>query len=162
MTSCCPGICRNDCVCKSAFIPKGFCHIAQGCERSELRCEKVQPPDVPQRATPLRIFPASICIVSRKTGAWVATSWSKISLKPRSFLRKIPQIAQLSAQFKILNGVAQRGSVIGDSPRPQPFQGRCARFICPQGSPHTRATLGYVAQVLRSKDSSLQNQTSNY
>ncbi len=34
----------------------------------------------------------------------------------------------------------------------QPFQGRSGIFSRTQGSPHSQATLGYVTQLLRSKD----------
>ena len=47
-----------------------------------------------------------------------------------------------SPKRKIL--VPQRGSVTTFSRMTQPFQGRTGTFSSSQGSPHSRATLGYV------------------
>ena len=48
--------------------------------------------------------------------------------------------------------VPRRGSVIRFPPMTQPFQGRPDHGFFTQGSPHSRATLGYVTQSLRDKD----------
>ena len=57
--------------------------------------------------------------------------------------------------------VPRRGSVNGLSRMTQPFQGRPSPFSSPQGSPRSRATLGYGTQSLRDKGRGTPRQTWN-
>ena len=76
-----------------------------------------------------------------------------------------PRVARAASYpgFRIPTAdVPRRGSVIRISRMTQPFQGTTNIDLSSQGSPHSRATLGYVTQSLRDKGRCTPNQTWNY